>query len=398
MESWFWELLIGVGRLFIHPVLYVTLAVAIVLGYFRVKRERYDFHIRVEYGLTEFQKACKSLLAGLALSVLTLGLGFILPFGTVVLISLFSILFTLFIKPRWLSTAYIFGFTLLGVVLLPRFETGVPLIQRLFDSLGDTHLPSLALLMGLLILAEGFFVLKQAPYQTSPQLQKSKRGLPVGSHVVQRVWILPLFLFVPVGTGGMETSFEWWPVLQMGEHTVSLWLVPFSMGYYQRLKSSLPREVIPAAGRHLLFLGVLVLTISIASFWWENSAILAAVLAVVGREWLNFRAKNQDDKRKPLFVLRDNGLVILGVIPETPAEKMNLQIGEIISKVNNIPVNSVSNFYEALQQNRAFCKLQVIDKNGETRFAQCALYENDHYELGLLFVQVGKKWNQTKAV
>lgn len=398
MESWFWELLIGVGRLFIHPVLYVTLAVAVVLGYFRVKRERHDFHIRVEYGLTEFQKACKSLFVGLALSVLTLGLGFILPFGTVVLLSLFTILFTLFIKPRWLSTAYIFGFSLLGVVFLPRLETGVPIIQRLSDSLGDTHLPSLALLMGILMIVEGLFVLKQAPFQTSPQLQKSKRGLPVGSHVVQRVWILPLFLFVPVGSGGIETSLEWWPVLQMGEHTLSLWLVPFSMGYYQRLKSSLPVDVIPLVGRQLLLLGVLVGIISIGSFWWENAAILAAVFAVVGREWLNYRARVQDDKHQPIFVQRDQGLVILGVIPESPAGKMNLQIGEVITKVNNLPVNSVSNFYEALQHNRAFCKLQVVDANGETRFAQCALYENDHHELGLLFVQVGKKWKKTEAV
>ncbi|WP_053073753.1 PDZ domain-containing protein [Bacillus sp. LL01] len=398
MESWFWELLIGVGRLFIHPVLYVTLAVAVVLGYFRVKRERYDFHIRVEYGLTEFQKACKSLLVGLALSVLTLGLGFILPFGTIVLLSLFTIIFTLFIKPRWLSTAYIFGFSLLGVVLFPKLETSVTLIQRLFDSLEETHLPTLALLMGILMIAEGLFVLKQAPFQTSPQLQKSKRGLPVGTHVVQRVWVLPLFLFVPVGSGGIQTNFEWWPVLQMGEHTLSLWLVPFSMGYYQRLKSSLPVDVIPVVGRQLLLLGVLVLATSIGSFWWENSAILAAVIAVVGREWLNYRARMQDEKHQPIFVQRDKGLVILGVIPESPAGKMNLQVGEIITKVNNIPVNSVSNFYEALQQNRAFCKLQVVDANGEARFAQCALYEGDHHELGLLFVQVGKKWKQTEAV
>ncbi|WP_237663324.1 PDZ domain-containing protein [Sutcliffiella horikoshii] len=398
MESWFWELLIGVGRLFIHPVLYVTLAVAVVLGYFRVKRERYDFHIRVEYGLTEFQKACKSLLVGLALSVLTIGLGFVLPFGAVVLLSVFTILFTLFIKPRWLSTAYIFGFSMLGVVLLPKMETGITIIQRLFDSLEETHLPTLALLMGILMIAEGLFVLKQAPLQTSPQLQKSKRGLPVGTHVVQRVWILPIFLFVPMGSGGIQASFEWWPVLQMGEHTLSLWLVPFSMGYYQRLKSSLPMDVIPLVGRQLLLLGVLTLAISVGSFWWENAAIFAAVLAVVGREWLNYRARMQDDKHQPIFVQRDKGLVILGVIPESPAEKMNLHIGEVITKVNNMPVNTVSSFYEALQQNRAFCKLQVLDANGEARFAQCALYENDHHELGLLFVQVGKKWKHTEAV
>jgi hypothetical protein len=283
-------------------------------------------------------------------------------------------------------------------VLLSKLETGVPVIHGLFDSVAQTHLPTLAVLMGILMIVEGLLVWKQAPFQSSPQLQKGKRGLPVGSHVVQRVWVLPLFLFVPVSQGGIQTSFEWWPVLQMGEHTLSLWLVPFSMGYYQRLKASLPINTVAVAGRQLLALGVLVLAVGIGSVWWENAAVIAAVAAVFGREWINFRVRTQDDEQAPIFVQRDNGLVILGVIPESPAEKMNLLVGEIIEKVNGIPVNTVAGFYEALQQNRAFCKLQVVDANGEARFAQCALYEGDHHELGLLFVQAGKKWKQTEAV
>ena len=48
-------------------------------------------------------------------------------------------------------------------------------------------------------------------------------------------------------------------------------------------------------------------------------------------------------------------------------------------------------FYEALQQNRAHCKLEVLDVNGQIRFVQRALYEGDHHELGILFVLKMKK-------
>ncbi|CAG9621454.1 PDZ domain-containing protein [Sutcliffiella rhizosphaerae] len=397
MESWVFELLKGVGRLFIHPVLYVTLAVAVVLGYFRVKRERYDFLIRIEYGLTEFQKACKSLLIGIALSVFTIGIGVILPFGTIVLLGLFTILFTLFIKPRLLSSAYIFGFAFLGVILLPNIETSISLLQSLFVSIAGTDLSTLALLMGMLIVVEGLLVWKQASFQTSPMLHKSKRGLPVGSHVVQRVWILPLFLFVPVTSGGITTYFDWWPVLQVGEHTLTIWLVPFAVGFYQHLRASLPKVTIPILGKQLFFLGLLVFLISASSLLWATSAIIAAIVAIFGRGWLQYRTRIQEDRQRPLFVQRDDGLVILGVIPDSPAEKMNLQIGEIITKVNNIPVKTVPQFYEALQKNRAFCKLHVVDINGEIRFAQSALYEGDHHELGLLFIQEGRKWKRAEV-
>lgn len=396
IESWLLELLKGTGRLFIHPVFYVAMAVAVVLGYFRVKRERHDFHIRVEYGLTEFQKAMKTLVLGLVLSILTLGAGILLPFGIIFLISIVTVVFTLFIRPRFLSTGYIFGLSLLLAVLLPKWTTGIASVDRLFASIGETHLPSLALLMGVLMMTEGMLVIKQAAKQTSPQLEKSKRGLPVGSHVSQRVWVLPLFLLVP--GDALQSSFEWWPVLRFGEQSFSIWLVPFAMGFYQRLKASPPKETVPIIGRQLTALGVLIFTLAVAGVWWETVAILSAVLAVLGREFIHYRVCAHDEESQPIFVQRDKGLIILGVIPKSPAEKMNLQIGEIIVKVNGIPVSTVEGFYEALQQNRAFCKLQVVDTNGEDRFAQCAIYEGDHHELGLLFVQYGKKWKRTEAV
>ncbi len=79
--------------------------------------------------------------------------------------------------------------------------------------------------------------------------------------------------------------------------------------------------------------------------------------------------------------------MVLGIIPNTPADDLELKIGEIITKVNGIPVKHVSDFYEALQKNRAFVKMEIIGLNGEIRFDQRASYEGEHHELGILFVQ-----------
>jgi S1-C subfamily serine protease len=76
---------------------------------------------------------------------------------------------------------------------------------------------------------------------------------------------------------------------------------------------------------------------------------------------------------------------------------MQLSVGEIVSKVNGTIVHNEAEVYEALQRNRAHCKLEVLDVNGQVRFVQRALYEGDHHELGILFVQDEKKWG-TEAV
>ncbi len=55
-------------------------------------------------------------------------------------------------------------------------------------------------------------------------------------------------------------------------------------------------------------------------------------------------------------------------------------------------VKTENRVYEALQRNRAFCKLEVVNEHGEVRFVQGALYEDEHHELGLLFVKEREKW------
>lgn len=54
-------------------------------------------------------------------------------------------------------------------------------------------------------------------------------------------------------------------------------------------------------------------------------------------------------------------------------------------------------FYKALQKNRAYCKLEVLNSEGEVRFVQGALFEGDHHELGILTVEDRKKWNGNEA-
>jgi S1-C subfamily serine protease len=118
---------------------------------------------------------------------------------------------------------------------------------------------------------------------------------------------------------------------------------------------------------------------------------------MVGREIITIRQRINDNAAAFYFSKRDQGLMILGILPHSPAEKMNLQVGEMIMKVNGQAVKTVEEFYEALQKNGAFCKLEVIGYNGEIRFVQGALYVGEHHELGILFVQDDKKW-ETEAV
>ena len=63
---------------------------------------------------------------------------------------------------------------------------------------------------------------------------------------------------------------------------------------------------------------------------------------------------------------------------------MGLQIGECIVKVNGQAVHTEDELYEALQINAAYCRLEVLDIDGEIRYTQQAVFMNDHYRIGIL--------------
>jgi S1-C subfamily serine protease len=149
----------------------------------------------------------------------------------------------------------------------------------------------------------------------------------------------------------------------------------------------LPKQAVKALGKRVRLLGIIILALSAAGYWFPLVSIVAVALAILGREGIAFVQRFREDGMPFYFSKKNHGLMILGIIPDSPASKMELKVGELITKVNGNLVKDEKELYEALQKNRAYCKLEVIDTNGEIRFEQRALYEGDHYELGILFVQ-----------
>lgn len=393
VQIWLVELLKGTGKLFLHPVLYYLFFLAGILGVMRVKRERKNFHIRAEDAYFELRQLLPlGLIIGATLSVVVLAAGIVIPFAAVLLIAAFTILLSLTTNVRWMSPVYTVSAAFFAIVMLANNSWNLPVFEKTFQAIDKQIYPSIVVVLGLLLIAEGILILKNGSKGTSPKLTKSKRGQSIGVHEVKRLWLLPMFLLIP--GGAISSAFEWWPVFQIGAKEYSLILVPFAIGFNQQIKGMLPREAIQNHGRQVIGLGVFIFLLSIAGYWYPLSSIVTVALTVIGREFLSLMAYLKDDGKPVYFSKKNHGLMIIGIIPETPAEKMGLKVGEIITKVNGMQVQDETTFYEALQKNRAHCKLDVLDTNGEIRFVQRALFEGDHHELGVLFVQDQKRFDK----
>lgn len=390
-QEWLFELLKGMGMLFLHPIFYYLFILAAFFGVSRVKRERRNFHIRVENAYFELRQLLPlGILIGLVMSVIIVGVGLVVPFAFIILTAAITMLWGLTTKVRLLSPIYTVGFAFFALIFMAGNDLSLPVFNEAFANLDESIFPGIAVILTLFIIGEGVLIIKNGVKGTSPKLVKSKRGLNVGVHEVKRLWMVPVFLLIP--GEAISLPFGWWPVFSIGGESYSLILVPFAIGFFMQVQGLLPKEAIRHLGKRVIVLGSILTVASVASYWAPLVSIVVVALAIIGREVLSYRQRMVEENLPFYFSKRNHGLMILGIIPDSPAFNMSLQVGEVISKVNGKTVYDEKLFYEALQKNRAHCRLEVLDVNGEVRFVQRALYEGDHHELGILFVQDENKW------
>ena len=385
------EMAKGFGKLFLHPLFYFSFIFSIFIGAWRVKRERKDFDISIYDVYHELRMLLPGgFAAGLIISAFTLALGLELSWFSCALLATSTLLFSFF-RARFLSPAWIFS----GAVILYYIAKAAGI--RLPDVDSSVSEPfvfvSLSVLAGFLLIGEGALIYRNAWRDTSPRLIQSPRGLTVGAHFSQRSWLIPVFLLLPADQ--VRSSLDWWPFFSIGAKSFTLFFFPFIIGFEQTITASIPEESLKKTGRKVIWLGVSTLLVACVSHWIPVISFAALILALAGRFMIAFFDRNRQKSQPNFFTPSPKGVLILGVLPYTPADKMGLKSGEVIRKTNGVEVNSEKEFYEALQRNRAFCKLEVYDVNGRVRFAQSSLYEGEHHELGLIFLDEERHLNRT---
>lgn len=386
--DWLMQLLSGAARLLLHPIFYFSFMLAFIVGMTRVLRERKDFERRVYDPYQEIRFILPSSLAvGAVLSAVILGLGLMLPGDVIQLLAPLFILFSiggfLLLSPAW-TMAALYGVFWASEIFSFSFLTYEPF---------DVHriLAIIAFIAALLVMAEGVLIRKRGHQGTTPRIETGKRGLKTAVHMARRLWLVPVFLPVP-GTQPLVPFAEWWPVFSIGADTFYLMLFPFLIGFSMKVRSTLPELAVKSTGTSVWQAGVAGVLLAAGAYWYWWLSVVAILFLAAARAAIAIRHVQYEKHRPPFFTTQPRGVMIVGVLPASPAKKMNLSIGEMVTKVNGDPVDSEPAFYKALQKNAAYCKLEVIGTNGQLRFAQGSLYENEHHELGLLLAPEEKEY------
>lgn len=381
-EAWLIEIAKGIGSVFLNPLLYWVFLLLFFAGYQRIKKERKDFGFKVFDIFAEWKRTwLLSLIAGIVLSLIMIGVGIIFSYETIIMLSIIIILLSLTLRFTLLSASYTIGITYLLLLFLPfLLNNQTDSATELFS---QTNLTGLSILLGLILMIEAILLRTIKRNESFPGLIMGDRGMLVGQHRLKKLSILPFFALVPAG---MITPFApFWPYFTIGETSYSLLLVPFVVGVDYVVRGNLPQFTTKKLSKATAYLAAIVLLIAIGSIFISWLSLVAVLVAILGREYIRYRHKMKDRQGLAYFHPLNEGLKVLGIIPRSPADRLEILVGETISKVNGIKVNSVDEFYHALQESGSYFKLEILDDDNEVRFLQSAFYEGDHHELGLVF-------------
>lgn len=382
------EVLKAIGQFFINPLLYVAIIIAIFLGYTRVKKERRHFNTRIIGGWSELQWFWReALLLAFLISIISVVVGLMVTPTFLLLVMMLSIIGLVTFFFPLLSGSYLAVIAIALIWWMDEAKWSYDLLgftlegTNIFDGLVVT----VSIFVGLLLIAEGFLIQRTTDLFASPRIEKTKRGLNGIIYKTKRIWLLPIVFVIP---GDVIPSYiPYWPQFTLGNDMFSIVIFPFVLGFMQFARRTLPMYLSPRVGRSIWVLGIVVLVVGLGALFMPVIGIGALALAFVGRFVISVKFAMKERNDVYAVAPRSAGVVIAAVLPDSPAEKMGLIVGETIKKVNGKPVHNTIELYESLQMNAAHCKLEVLDHQGELRLTQHVVYSNDHYQIGLLLAE-----------
>lgn len=372
-----------------QPFYYLGLILLMLYFHWQVKLERGLFHVKLHEPIKRwFYTVLWGWFAGLMTSVCMLALGSQLQPEAGIWLWAMTLLLG-FMRIRFFCFSYAAGILSLLQVVASFFEEATvarvesQILPVVWNSLVNIHAPSLLALSAIIHLMEAMLLRLQGMHMTTPLYVEGKRGKPVGVMQVQGMWAVPVFLLVP---GQSSVHLAWTPwygdtIWQTGW----TWLAfPILMSFTAWSHSHWPEWIMKRNSLRIVLFSLLLLAMAMGAELLSWLVIPAALTSLFIHELFNRLDRLTENGKTSLYVHDERGLMVLDVIPGSPAAELGIVTGEIVRRVNGMHVQTQAQLHEAIRQNSAFVKLEVINRQGESKFLQRAIYAGEHHQLGMI--------------
>ncbi|WP_446897884.1 PDZ domain-containing protein [Clostridium sp. LBM24168] len=333
--------------------------------------------------------------AGTVASVMMSCLGIAFEQSSAVeLVFLTSIVF-MFFNPRFICFSYsgaVIG--LLSILLgIASSYFKIPGLNFL-----NIDVVSLMGMVAILHFIEGLLVMIDGKTGSIPVFT-SKDGEIIGGFALQRYWIIPVAIFFILQSKSLVSSSwqlstppSWWPILRNPAtrdilKNAVLMLMPFYavVGYSTVTFTKDTRE-------KSFMSGIIIMIYSIVIFGLAQLAalnlffkIFVLIAAPIAHEGIIFLQRYIETVGKPKYISSNEGIMVLAVAPNSPANEMGIKSGDLLVEINDNKIENEETIGEIIKECSNFIWLKVKRVTGN--FEQLSYNKmNENKRLGIVFV------------
>ncbi|MBV4431769.1 PDZ domain-containing protein [Clostridium tyrobutyricum] len=314
--------------------------------------------------------------------------------SSVELIFLASIVF-MFFNPRFICFSYsgaLIGFIsiLLNIVSMHFNMSGLDFLK--------IDIVSLMSMVAILHFVEGILVVIDGKKGSIPVFT-NKSGRIVGGFALQRYWLIPIAIFFILQSKPDTASYvqlytpNWWPILKNQITNVNLLktavltLMPFYavIGYSSVTFTKNVKEKTFMSGMFIIVYSVLLFVL--AQFANINLflKLFVIVFAPLAHEGMIFIQRYIETVGKPKYISSDEGIMVLAVAPNSPANEMGIKSGDLLVEINSQKIENEEKITEIARKCSNFIWFKIKRVTG--KLEQVSYNKmNENRRLGIVFV------------
>lgn len=325
--------------------------------------------------------------------------------SAIFLIFLISI-FLMFIKPKYICFAYsgaILGFISLFLEMISKYYAGVKLnlLGNVIDlstvNIFKIDIAALLTLVAVLHFVEGILIIIDGKRGALPVFS-SRNDKIIGGFALKRNWVLPIALFLivknaaAVGITEKVATPDWWPLLKTSPilnmaKTSAITLIAYYgvIGYSSVTFTKDKQEKAFYSGIWLLLYSALLLVVAQLANLSYMYKLLAVIFAPVAHEVIISIQRLLEVKKTPKYMSTEEGIMVLDVAPNSPAQEMGIKSGDLLVEVNSKKIENEQEILSAGRDGLNYISFKL--KRGIDNFLEVTYDKmSQDKRLGIVFV------------
>jgi hypothetical protein len=297
---------------------------------------------------------------------------------------------------------YLWVSAVLLMLIHPRFicfsyAGGLISLASLLGIVSNVNIAVVIALVAVLHLIECVLILLTGAEGAIPVYVKAPTNKVVGGFLMQRYWPIPILALMTAALAPEVLEAvtylpmpDWWPLFASTQNPAEGQLLTYyvlpviaALGYSDFTLTGTPQRKAKATAGLLCLYSVALLALAYAAQHGLAWAWLATLFAPLGHELVIWLGRRMELQGKPAYDT-ERGAMVLSILPGFPADKMGLRTGDIIRKVNGMPVHTRSELAAAISPWLVGVEFEVEEaESGQMRTVS---YDGKIPPLGVRFV------------